>query len=358
MDCALTYKINFFYPHFGGFALGYSLSIHDDRSVPTMTFSVHLTNVPADDILAYLRECLHPNIKLTCGDIPENADFAILITGRPDHDMLKSSPNLRAVVVPFAGMPDATRDIMREYPEIAVHNLHHNAAPTAEMALTLLLTVAKGTLPVDHKFRNHDWTPRYDNYPGVLLSGKTALILGYGMIGQHLSPILRAIGMNVLGIRRRYADESQGIYLADKLHELLPQANVLIVAVPGTEDTNGLIDEREISLLPKGAIIVNIGRGKVVDQYALYNALKSGHLHGAGQDVWYYYPTDEASRTHTLPADVPFHELDNIVMSPHRGGFGGVAEIEFLRMKALADMLNKAANGEDMPHRVSLELGY
>jgi phosphoglycerate dehydrogenase-like enzyme len=323
-----------------------------------MTLTVHMTNVPDDDVLAYLRECLHASIKLTCGDIPENADFAILIAGRPDHAMLRVSSNLRAVVSPFAGMPDTTRELMREYPAIALHNLHHNAPPTAEMALTLLLAAAKGTVPVDRIFRNHDWTPRYDNYPGMLLHGKTALILGYGMIGQHLSPILRAMGMKVLGIRRRYADEAQGIYLVDKLYDLLPQSNVLIIAVPGTEDTDGLIGEREISLLPQGAIIVNIGRGKVVDQYGLYNALTSGHLHGAGQDVWYTYPTDEASRTNTPPADVPFHELDNMVMSPHRGGFGGVAEIEFLRMKALADMLNAAAIGANMPHRVNLELGY
>jgi phosphoglycerate dehydrogenase-like enzyme len=164
--------------------------------------------------------------------------------------------------------------------------------------------------------------------------------------------------MRVIGIRRRHVDEANGIYPPEKLHDLLPQANVLVVAVPGTDETEGLIGEREIALMPKDSILVNIGRGKIVDQHALYNALKSEHLHGAGQDVWYYYPTDEESRTNTPPADVPFHDLDNIVMSPHRGGFGGIHEIEELRMTALAEMLNKAANGEPIPHQVSLELGY
>ena len=161
------------------------------------------------------------------------------------------------------------------------------------MALTLLLAAAKSIVPIDRIFRTHDWSPRYETYPGVLLYGKTALILGYGSIGQHLSPILRAMGMTVIGIRRRYADAAQGIYLPDKLHELLAQANVLIIAVPGTDETDSLIGEKEIALMPQGSIIVNIGRGKVVDQHALYHALKSGHLHGAGQDVWYHYPADE-----------------------------------------------------------------
>lgn len=323
-----------------------------------MPFSVHMTNPPDDEALQYLRESLQDDIKFTCGDIQGNPDYDLLVAGRPTRENLAASPNLRILLIPYAGVSDTTIEIMRDYPQIAIHNLHHNAPPTAEMALTLLLASAKNTVPIDRIFRNHDWTPRYDTYPGVLLYGKTALIVGYGTIGQHLSPILRAMGMMVFGIRRRYADEAQGIYPPKKLHDLLPQADALILAVPATSETEGLIGEKEITLMPQGAIIVNVGRGTVIDQHALYDALKSGHLHGAGQDVWYHYPTDEESRSNTPPADVPFHELDNMVMSPHRGGFGGVNDIEILRMAAIANMLNKAANGETIPHRVSLELGY
>jgi phosphoglycerate dehydrogenase-like enzyme len=99
-----------------------------------------------------------------------------------------------------------------------------------------------------------------------------------------------------------------------------------------------------------------MGRGPVVDQDALYNALITGKLHSAGIDVWYNYPPDEDARAYTPPADFPFHELDNIVMSPHRGG--GASEVETLRMAHLAELLNAAASGDQIPNQVDLKRGY
>lgn len=318
----------------------------------------HIGYEPRPDALEYLRGQLNDEVLLTVNEWPEPTSHTILIAGRPSREQIESSPNLQAVLIPFAGLPDVTRDLMRDYPRIAVHNLHHNAIPTAEMALALLMAAARRLVPSDVRFRQHDWTPRYEPYPSRLLHGKTALILGYGAVGQHLGAILRVMGMNVLGIRRREADEASGIYTLDALHDLLPRADVLIVALPGTEATVGLLGEREIRLLPQEAILVNIGRAAIVDQHALYHALRDGHLFGAGLDVWYNYPADEASRTYTPPADVPFHELDNLVLSPHRGGGGGNAEIEVLRMDALANMLNSAARGEPLPNRVDLTASY
>jgi phosphoglycerate dehydrogenase-like enzyme len=129
-----------------------------------------------------------------------------------------------------------------------------------------------------------------------------------------------------------------------------------MVTLPLTDETRGLIGEREIGLMPKNSVLVNIGRGPVVEQEALYHALKSGKLHSAGIDVWYNYPPDEEARAHTPPADFPFHELDNIVMSPHRGG--GASEVEILRMAHLANLLNAAARGDQIPNQVDLKRGY
>lgn len=324
-----------------------------------MTLSVHIGYTPSDFALDHLHTQLEDGIKISIGsDIPENADYDILISGRPSVELLEASPNLKAILIPFAGLPAETRERMTEYPQIAIHNLHHNAPPTAEMALALLMASARNLIPSDREFRQHDWTARYQPYPSVILSGKTALILGYGAIGEHIGTILKAMGMTVIGTRRRQYDETQDIYPPEKLHGLLPNAQVLIVALPATHDTEGLIGAEELALLPDDAIVVNIGRGSVIDQYALYEALKSGHLHGAASDVWYNYPSDESERTNTAPADVPFHELDNIVMSPHRAGGGGNDEIELMRMSAIAQYLNTAVKGEPMPHQVDLDLGY
>ncbi|MEJ2758695.1 MAG: NAD(P)-dependent oxidoreductase, partial [Anaerolineales bacterium] len=130
----------------------------------------------------------------------------------------------------------------------------------------------------------------------------------------------------------------------------------LIITLPLTEETQGLIGAEELALLPPQSIVVNVGRGPVIDQHALYHALREGHLHSAGLDVWYNYPPDEASRANTPPADVPFQELENVVMSPHRGG--GAADIETVRMAYLANLLNTTALGNPMPNQIDLEKGY
>jgi phosphoglycerate dehydrogenase-like enzyme len=129
-----------------------------------------------------------------------------------------------------------------------------------------------------------------------------------------------------------------------------------MVCLPHTPETTGFLGARELDLLPEHAVVVNIGRGPIVDEAALYAALREGKIHGAGLDVWYNYPPDEEARAHTPPSDYPFHELDNVVMSPHRGG--GSAETDRLRMIHLARLLNAAARGEAMPNRIDLQRGY
>jgi phosphoglycerate dehydrogenase-like enzyme len=246
------------------------------------------------------------------------------------------------------------------YPNVSLHNLHYNDTTTAELGFALLLSAAKFVPSMDRALRKHDWTPRYDPSPAMLLKGKTALVLGYGAIGQEMARMCKGMGMTVLATRRNpkattddFADE---IHAGDKLAELLPRANFLLICLPHTPETDGLIGQKELDLLPQPAVLVNIGRGKVVQQEALYKALKNGRLHAAGIDVWYNYPEDEAGWAHTEPADFPFHELDNIVISPHRGG--ATMESEPLRMADLARLLNAAARGEPMPNQVSLERGY
>jgi len=324
-----------------------------------MKLSVHLLRQPDPAALTHLRAHLDAEVHLTFGpDLPAPADYHILVAGRPQREHLTASPNLHALIIPWAGLPEVTRDLMRDFPHIAVYNLHHNAAPVAEMVLTLMLAAAKLVAPTDRALRAHDWTPRYHRpNPTILLEGKTALILGYGAIGQRAADLCRALGMKVVAIRRRVVTPSPDeIYPPDALHSLLPQANVLIICLPQTPETTGMIGKRELALLPPGAVLVNVGRGPIVDEAALYHALREGTLHSAGLDVWYNYPADEAARSHTPPSAYPFHELDNVVMSPHRAG--GADETEMLRMMHLAALFNAAARGDEMPNRVDLQAGY
>jgi phosphoglycerate dehydrogenase-like enzyme len=103
-------------------------------------------------------------------------------------------------------------------------------------------------------------------------------------------------------------------------------------------------------------LLVNVGRGAIVDEAALYQALKSGQLAAVGLDVWYNYPPAETEQANTPPSQFPFHEFDNAVLSPHRGG--DEVGIDAVRMQHLADLLNTAARDEEMPNRVNLAEGY
>jgi phosphoglycerate dehydrogenase-like enzyme len=315
-----------------------------------------------------LRAELHPHIHLALGpDLSTAGEVQILVAGRPRREHLTASPNLYALVIPWTGLPEKTRELMLGFPHIAVHNLHHNAVAAAEMAITLMLAAAKFIVPIDRTFRAHDWTPRYRPNPAILLEGKTALVLGYGAIGQRVAGLCRGLGMKVVAIRRRLGqrpsaivgDTPDEIHPPDALHRLLPRADALIVCLPHTPETDALIGEEELTLLPSGAVLVNVGRGAIVDEAALYHALRDGTLYAAGLDVWYNYPapdSDEAARSHTPPSAYPFHELENVVMSPHRAG--GSKETEVLRMAHLATLLNAAARGETMPNRVDVQAGY
>ncbi len=326
-----------------------------------MSLRVHFNRINFGEFTDEFKSRLDSGIEITEGDeIPQPADYDILVYPTPSEEWLEASPNLRAVVIPWAGIPQKTRDVMRKYPHVSVHNLHHNNFNTAELGFALLLAAAKRILPMDRALRQNDWTPRYKESQAILLRHRRALILGFGEIGQALAEYCLGLGMKVKATKK-HTEGYQGqldveIYSDDQLRDLLPTADVLLIALPLTEQTKGLIGETELNLMPQGGILINIGRGPIVDQYALYEALKRGHLRAAGSDVWYNYPKTEADRYNTAPADVPFGELDNFVLSPHRGGL--VEEVEKQRASALANLLNAANRDQKIPNKVNLDAGY
>ena len=272
-------------------------------------------------------------------------------------EFLSASPQLKALIIPWAGLSLNTREVVTRYPKLSVYNLHHNAIPTAEIALGLLFSISKHLIPMDKALRKNDWTARYEPSQVMMLYGKNALILGYGTIGRKIAMILDALGVRFYGIKRNLGIERErNIFTPAALHMLLSKVDILFVTIPLTEETEGMIGEFELSLLPKDSIVINVGRGPVIDQRALYCALDSGHLGGAGLDVWYNYPTKEENRMNTPPSDFPFSKLSNVVFSPHRGG--STRDTEKLRMLALAESLNAAFKGELIPNPVDIKAGY
>ncbi len=323
---------------------------------------VHIAHSPPDSALRVLEDALDTSIALTCGSVEASQDTEILVAGRPSREQLIACPHLRALVIPYAGVPAETRDLLlAEFPELEVYNLHHNAVAAAELALSLLLAAAKTLVPVDRAFRRHDWRSRYDGEPTILLDGKTAIVLGLGAIGTRIVSACHALGMEVHAIRR-HPDRPHPPYVIvhppDGLAAVLPQADALMICLPLTPETGGLIGEEELRLLRPSSLLVNVARGAIIDEAALYKALAERRIAAAGIDVWYEYPKTPEARAETPPSRFPFHELDNVVMSPHRGGAYRMEELERKRMTDLAVTLNAIARDEPIPHPVELRAGY
>lgn len=359
------------------------------RYTTGMVLRVHLLQSPDDELLLSLGKYLKPDIDLTCGEgLPDPPVYDILVCGVPDQAGIEASPNLRHLIIPWAGLPRRTRDLMRNYPQVSVHNIHHNALPVAEMAITLMLAAAKDVLAIDRCFRGHNWGKSYSSATISLMAGKRALIVGYGAIGREIVSRCLAFEMEVSAVRRGGPCAGEGtvagagmgvgedtrssggagfgtgagaaggdvpVFPVASLPDLLPAADVLFLSVPRTEETNGMIGAKELSLLPAGSILINVSRGRIVDEAALYEHLKGGRIR-AGLDVWYNYPKAVASRANTQPSKYPFHELPNVVMTPHLAGHSD--RTESLRARELAHLLNLAADGKPLPNRVDLNRGY
>ncbi|MCF7910937.1 MAG: hypothetical protein K9M99_00285 [Candidatus Cloacimonetes bacterium] len=311
----------------------------------------------------FLKDNLDSSIHITWGkELPLTADYQILVWGRPEEKYITAAADLKYIIVPYAGIPASTADLIKKYPYLQLHNLHHNALPTAEMAFALLLTAAKNIVTAHNSLQKGDWTPRYQGLPNRLLAGRNVLILGYGSVGRHLAKMCKGLSMKVYATRRNclkiYLEADVEIHPAADLESILPLMQVVLLTLPLTAETENIMNFRKLDLLPADAVIVNIGRGALIEEKPLYALLKSGKIGAAGLDVWYNYPGSIEDRKHTFPANLPFHELDNVVLSPHRGGSFANYDTEFLRVQHLVKMINSFYVTGIMPDQVDIVRGY
>lgn len=295
---------------------------------------------------------LEPSKEKALGHLNE---VDIIIDGYPPLELLDGK-RLKHVIVPFVGIEPGLREALLGRPHIKLYNSHYNDSFVAQHALALLLACANRIVEADMSLRKGDWRQRYDRLESLFLEGKTCLLLGYGAIGKKLVGMLQALGMRV-GILKRTKSENHNVqvYTTSQLHEALANADVIICSLPETPETLNLLDKAAFATMKPGSILVNVGRGKVIDQYALYDALKSNHLLAAGIDVWWNYPKDKEARANTLPSDAPLHELPNIVMSPHRAN--QTAGEEQVRLEDIAKTVKAIVKGETR-NLVDVQQGY
>ena len=307
-----------------------------------------------------LRSLTDRSVSLLFGE-EQPDDYEMLVCGRPSRDMMEAE-SLRRLVIPWAGLPTRTAELASSFPHVRIHNLHHNAPAAAELAVSLLLAAAKRIVEADRNLRRGDWTVRYSPENAMLLCESRVLIVGLGEIGMRVARACRSMDAEVVGlVRHAQPGEVRGgvpVLPPSALHDQLEGADATVLSVPLTDETRGMIGKRELSLMGPRGVLVNVGRGGLVDEQALYSALSGRGLGAAGIDVWYRYPEGEESRSSTRPSNLPFEELDNVVMSPHRGGALNVFDLERRRAVALAELINAAAEGGEVPHRIDPGLGY
>jgi len=187
-----------------------------------------------------------------------------------------------------------------------------NAIPLAEFALMCMLGHVRGLLPIVQRQRERRW----ERFAGTELEGTTAVVVGYGAVGREVGRLARALGVHVIGVRRRRHGIDPASVHADELTDtvglsaVLGRADFLVLAAPHTDETERMIGAEELSALPPGAALVNVGRGSLVDEPALVAALTEGALSAAYLDVFAEEP---------LPEDSPLWGLPNVLVSPHSG---------------------------------------
>jgi phosphoglycerate dehydrogenase-like enzyme len=233
------------------------------------------------------------------------------------------APLLRLVHATGAGVEHYRRDLFP--PGVVLCNAYEHGPGIAEHVVAMLLMLRRDIPTFDRDLRAGRWNRHRSGPEGFYaeLRGSTMAILGFGAIGRALVPIASALGMSVQVIRSRRPEGAppEGVAFAggpEDLDRVLDASDVLVVAVPLDEITRGMIGRRELALLGPEGILINVARGPVVDEDALYEALVDGTIAGAGIDVWYRYPQGDEE---CMPADRPFHELANVVMTPHTSGW-------------------------------------
>jgi phosphoglycerate dehydrogenase-like enzyme len=224
-----------------------------------------------------------------------------------------------------------------------------HARPLAEFALLGMLMFGKDVLRLSREQREHRW----ERHSGEEVAGKTVCIIGLGKIGREVARLARGLDARTVGtvrdIRGRRPEDLnvERLLPTEQIDKLLPETDVLVLSAPHTPLTHHLLDARRLALLKPGAIVVNVARGDIVEEPALIEALRSGHLRGAALDVFEQEP---------LPEYSPLWDLANVFISPHSAST--VAAENGRIVELFVENLRRYLRGEPLLNVLDKELRY
>jgi phosphoglycerate dehydrogenase-like enzyme len=208
---------------------------------------------------------------------------------------------------------------------VAVCNAFGHESAIAEYVLMTMLVWSHRFREIEGEFRvRSSWRPSWvmSGAPHGEIMGKTLGIVGFGRVGREVARRAAAFGVCTLAANRSpraAGDGVERVFPLGELDTMLPECDFAVLATALGPGTEGLIDARRIALMKPSAFLINIARGAVIDEAAIYQALREKRIAGAALDVWWRYPT--SSEPERRPSRLPFHELPNVIMTPHCSGW-------------------------------------
>ncbi|MBN2789704.1 MAG: hypothetical protein JXR69_05915 [Candidatus Delongbacteria bacterium] len=289
--------------------------------------------------------------------IPE---MDILVGWRPTDDLLSKAKRLSLFINPGAGVQHLKVfiDIFKEQ-NITVANGHGNAYFTAQHTVAILLSLMNKVNFHHNAMVDGKWRLGDSEAASIPLRDRNVGFLGYGHVNHNVHKFLSGFDIQFSVLKRteekRYEYPSEITEYRD-LNKFLTDIDILITAVPLTEKTTGIIGQKELELLGKEGIIVNVGRGPVIEEKALYEALKEKQISAAAIDVWYDYQCEPDEAGKRYPFNFPFNELENVLLSPHR------AASPFSDLKRWSEVIENikrfSAGRTDFKNIVNTDEGY
>ena len=307
---------------------------------------------------ASLEAPIRRNLTLACeiivldevGIISRLADIDVLVTMVLTDRMGRACTHLKLVQVPGAGLDRIDRSAIPQGARLA--NVYGHENGIAEYVMGAMIALTRDFARLDLALRKGDWQSQWAigvAPPPVWpeLAGKTIGILGYGRIGQAVARRARAFDMKICAVRQdvRRSVEDNVAFLGgpEATDEIIGQSDYVLIAMPATHATTGLMDRRRLGLMKSTAFLINVARAEIVDEDALYDALAKRSIAGAVLDVWYRYPRETGR---TRPATRPFHELPNVLMTPHVSGWtDGMIDA---RARLIVENIRRVALGETL----------
>ena len=262
------------------------------------------------------------------------------------------APRLRLVQVPGAGYDGV--DLAALPPGAQLCNCFEHEPGVSEFAILAMLEWCHRLGPADRDMRAGSWarSSRFGGPPDGELAGRTVAIVGLGRIGRAVARRAKAFDMRVVAANRTPREGEanvDAVFGLDRLHAALAEADFVVLACALTDATRGLIDARALGAMKPNAVIVNVARGPVIDEAALFDALSKRRIGGAAIDTWWRYPAVASQPTSEWPHR--FDTLDNVLLSPHVAGWT-TGTIE-RRTRAMAANLDRLARGEALENVIA-----